>query len=89
MSPEELLKNTDLEKVAREGSLIYDAIKSKFETSMGKFLAIDIDTKEQYLGTTSAGAVAEARAAHPGKVFYVVKIGFDAAETLANLMVKK
>lgn len=90
MDPQELMKNTDLEKIATQGALIYQEVKSKYEpTSNGKFLAIDIDSKEQYPATTSAEAVVAARQAHPGKVFYVVKIGFDAAETLAHLVAKK
>ncbi len=89
-TPEELLKNTDLEKIATEGNLIYQSIKSKYETnSIGKFLAIDIESKDQFLSASSAEAVVDARKVHPNKVFYVVKIGFDAAETMANLIVKK
>jgi len=87
---EELLKSADLERIAREGALIYQSVKSKHEpVSTGKFLAIDIDSRDQYVASSSAKAVVEARKAHPNKVFYVVKIGFDAAETLANLIVRK
>jgi len=90
MEAEELIKNTDLEKIATQGALIYQGVKSKYEeNSIGKFLAIDIDSKDQYLAQTSAEAVVLARAAHPNKVFYVVKIGFDAAETMAHLISKK
>lgn len=87
---EDLLKNTDLEKIANEGNLIYQEIKSKYESKdIGKFLAIDIESKDQYVSLTSADAVAQARSVHPNKVFYVVKIGFDAAETLANMITIK
>jgi hypothetical protein len=90
MTPDELLKNADIERVAKEGALIYQSVKSKYEpTSTGQFLAIDIESRDQYLAPTSAEAVIKARAAHPNKVFYVVKVGFDAAETLANLIVPK
>ncbi|HLD70334.1 MAG TPA: hypothetical protein VI937_00380 [Negativicutes bacterium] len=90
MTPEELIKNTDLAKVASQGALIYQEVKKKYEeNSIGKFLAIDIDSKEQFLASTSAEAVVAARAKYPGKVFYVVKIGFDAAETMAHLIYKK
>ncbi len=90
MDSEELIKNTDLERIASQGALIYQSIKSKYEeNSIGKFLAIDIDSKDQYLASTSAEAVVMARTAHPNKVFYVVKVGFDAAETMAHLVSKK
>ncbi len=81
-----LLKDIDLEKIAREGNAIYEEVKSEFEPDHhGKFLAIDIESKDHYLADTSADAVASARIAHPEKVFYVKKIGFDAAETMASL----
>ena len=48
-------------------------------------MAIDIESKDIFIGKTSSEAVELARKAHPKKVFYVVKIGFSAAETLASL----
>lgn len=87
---EELLKNTDLQKIATEGAKIYEGIKQNYEPShKGEFLAIDIDSKEAYLASTSAEAVVLAKAQHPDKVFFVVKIGFDAAETMAHLFPQK
>lgn len=47
-------------------------------------MAIDIDSKKTYLGITSVEALELARQNHPNKVFYVVKIGFDVAETMAK-----
>ena len=82
---EELIKKADIQKIAEEGAKIYDQIKVNYDPKeRGKFLAIDIDTKEAYLGTTSAEALELARQNHPNKVFYVVKIGFDVAETMAR-----
>ena len=83
---EELLKQTDIQKIAEEGAKIYESIKLQYEPIQnGKFLAIDIESKDTFLGDTSSEAVELARKAHPNKVFYVVKIGFSAAETLAGL----
>lgn len=90
MNSEELIKNTDLERIATQGTSIYQEIKDKYEgNNKGKFLAIDVDSKDVYIAPTSAEAVIQARKEHPNKVFYVVKIGFDAAETLANFIVNK
>ena len=86
MDTEELIKKADLQKIANEGAKIYSQIKIKYEPKEnGKFLAINIDTKNAYLANTSAEAVELARQKHPKKVFYVVKIGFDVAETMARL----
>ena len=85
---DELIKQADIQKIATEGAKIYEGIKSQYDPKeKGKFLAIDIDTKQTYLAETSADAVVEARKNNPNKIFYVVKIGFDAAETMAQSFV--
>ncbi len=90
MNTEELLKNADVEKIAKEGSAIYESLRSKYEDShKGEFLAIEVETKKEYLGSNSADAMVAARAVHPDKVFYVVKIGYDAAEAMAHLFPKQ
>jgi hypothetical protein len=33
MNPEELLRTTNLEKIATEGALIYQAVKGKYEAN--------------------------------------------------------
>lgn len=82
---EELIKKADIQKIAEEGAKIYDQIKVNYDPKeRGKFLAIDIDSKKTYLGNTSAEALELARQNHPNKVFYIVKIGFDVAETMAR-----
>ena len=81
----ELIKQANVQKIAEEGAKIYEEIKTTYDPEhRGKFLAIDIDSKDAYLATTSAEALALARQHHQNKVFYVVKIGFDVAETMAR-----
>jgi len=85
MDNEELIKKADIQRIAEEGAKIYEQIKVNYDPKeKGKFLAIDIDSKKVYLGDTSAEALELARQNHPNKVFYVVKIGFDVAETMAR-----
>ena len=63
-----------------------ERIKNQYEPNhRGKFLAIDIDSEEVFLANTSSEAVETAQKVHPNKVFYVVKIGFSAADILARL----
>lgn len=82
---DDLIKKANIQKIAEEGTKIYEQIKVNYDhREKGKFLAIDIDTKKVYLGNTSAEALELARQNHPNKVFYVVKIGFDVAETMAR-----
>lgn len=83
---DELIKKANIQKIAEEGAKIYESIKSQYEpVQNGKFLAIDIESKDTYIGNISSEAVELARKAHPNKVFYVVRVGFSAAETLATL----
>ena len=83
---DDFIKQADIQKIAEEGAKIYEEIKIKYDPEhRGKFLAIDIESKDTYVGNTSSEAVELARKAHHNKVFYVVKIGFSAAETLASL----
>ena len=90
MENEELIKKADIQRIAEEGAKIYGQIKTNYEPKEnGKFLAIDIDSKEVYLSNTSAEALELARQSHPNKVFYVVKIGFDVAETMAKSFISK
>jgi len=82
---ENLIKNADIQKIAEEGTKIYSQIKINYDPKeKGKFLAIDIESKKAYLGNTSSEALELARSKHPNKIFYVVKIGFDVAETMAK-----
>jgi len=85
MNNEDLIKKSDIQKIAEEGAKIYEQIKVNYDPKeRGKFLAIDIDSKKVYLGNTSAEALELARQNHPNKVFYVIKIGFDVAETMSR-----
>lgn len=85
MNNNDLIKETDIQRIAEEGAKIYDRIKVNYDPKeKGKFLAIDIDSEKEYLGNTSAEALELARQHHPNKVFYVIKIGFDVAETMAR-----
>jgi len=86
MNNDDLIKKADIQKIAEAGAKIYETVKLQYEPDKnGKFLAIDIESKDTYISNTSSEAVELARKAHPNKVFYVVKIGFSAAETLASL----
>lgn len=83
---EELIKKTDIQKLADDGIKIYQKIKHEYEPQNNeKFLAIDIGTEKVYLGDTTSEAVEKAKIAHPEKVFYVVKIGSSFSEVLAEL----
>jgi len=88
MNNEDLIKKADIQHIAEEGAKIYEQVKVSYDPKeRGKFLAIDIESKKVYLGNTSAEALELARQNHPDKIFYVVKIGFDVAETMARAFI--
>ena len=85
-----LLKNINIQEIADKGTQIYEGIKSNYEPKdNGRFLAIEVESKEVYLADTSAEALTKAKENHPDRIFYVVKIGYDAAETLAEYFLNK
>lgn len=82
----DLLKQSNMEKIADEGEKIYEEVKSKYlPQDIGKYLAIDVDSKDVYLSENTADAVMAAKKEHPDKIFFVVKIGYSAAEILSNM----
>lgn len=90
MNKEETLHHADIQKIAKEGSKIYQGLKANYDPKeLGNFLAIEIKSKKVYLGKTSAEAVELARQNHPNKIFYVIKIGFDVAESMAKSFLQK
>jgi len=85
----DLINEVNFQEISSRGQEIYNSRKSDYEPlHNGKFLAIETDTDKVYLGDTSADALEQARQVHPGKVFYVVKIGSNVAETMAQAFAK-
>jgi len=84
---EDFIKGVDVEKIAREGQSYYDQIKDQYDPLYkGEILAIDPDSKDVFLGKTGADALMAAKKKYPHKIFYVVRIGYDVVETIAQLM---
>lgn len=81
----DILKKTDIHRIADEGRKIYEKIKDEYDPKeKGKFLAIDIESSDVFLGETSSEALLKAKEKHPDKIFYVLKIGYDSIATMAK-----
>lgn len=50
----------------------------------GQFLAIEPDTKSYFLGRTSLDATLKARQALPDKLFFVMRVGYEAAHSIGG-----
>lgn len=86
MNEEKILPQVKTEEIAKKGEEIYERkFKREYEPSHnGKFLAIEIESEEGFLGKNSVDAVEKAREKYPEKIFYIKKIGFPAAEIISS-----
>lgn len=51
---------------------------------IGKFLAIEPETGRYFLGATAIAAMESAREAMPNDVFFLMRVGFEAAHTIGG-----
>lgn len=87
--PNDLIKQVNIQQIADQGMKIYEEIKDQYDPlHRGRFLALDVESKNAYLSDTSEDALEQAREHHPDHIFYVVKIGYDAAETIAHSLAR-
>ena len=82
-----LLEKTRDSQVAddfvRRGQSIYDQLKDVLEpTQRGRFVAIEPETGRYFLGDNGTAALIEAHNAMPEQLFYLARIGYEAADTL-------
>lgn len=79
------LDKIELHKIAEKGKKLYSMVKSHYEpTHRGEYLAIDAESGDVYLGQTSIEAVKAGKKIHPDKIFYLQRIGFDTALSIAR-----
>ncbi len=67
--------------LADRGQETYDrTLKHILEPAhKGKFVAIEVDSEDYFLGSTPIEAINRGKQKHPSKVFFVARVGFRAA----------
>jgi hypothetical protein len=66
--------------IAKKGRELFKALPQELvEKHHGQFVAIDVDSGAYFLGRTDVEATKKAREKHPGKVFYLGRLGYEAA----------
>ena len=67
------------QEIERKGQEIYEQkLKEQLEKEhLGKYVAIDIETEEYFLGETLDEALTLARNKYPNKIFHSIKIGSE------------
>lgn len=71
----------DAEEICRKGRAIYDRqLKELLEPEHeGRYVAIGIDEGGHFLGDTGSEALSAARARHPDQLFFLARLGRQAA----------
>jgi len=66
----------DKERLAARGQAIYERLKEELESAYpGKIVAIEVESGEYFVGDSVVEAAKKARAKHPDRLFYFVKVG--------------
>lgn len=77
----------NIHEVAARGNEIYEHIKTRYEREKGKFLAIDIESKDVFLADSTVDAVLAAKSKYPDRVFYVLRIGYAATMRMPSVKI--
>lgn len=80
-------QGVNIYEIAERGNEIYGSIKAKYEQDKGKFLAIDVESKDGFLADSSIDAVLAANGKYPDRVFYVVRIGYAATMRMPSMKI--
>ena len=71
------------EELDRLGWVRYEGIRGKLEAEhRGEYVMIEVDGGDHYVGKTPEDALRQAQSVHPGKAFYLIRIGYKAAHKL-------
>ena len=70
----------DTRRIGEKGRELFKKISEELKTDYrGKFVAIEVDSGDYFIGDTSVEAGKKARGKYPGNVFYLGRIGYRAA----------
>jgi hypothetical protein len=72
----------DIRKISKQGQRLFEALNPELcQKHRGQFVAIEVDSGDYFIGETAMAANQKARAKHPGKVFFLGRIGYPTAYT--------
>jgi hypothetical protein len=72
----------DTYAISQKGQRTFEALSHELEKEQfGRFIAIEVNTGEYFLGETGIEATRKAQAKHPGKIFFLGRIGYRTAYT--------
>jgi hypothetical protein len=73
--------SAETREVIRRGQEIYERdLRAKLEpTNLHDFVAVEPESGDHYLGSTLSEAIESARAAHPDRLCFAIRVGHGAA----------
>lgn len=78
---------TTAHRLAQLGQKIYNTQFKKFEkTKKGKIIAIEINSKDGFLGNSTIEAALLARKKYPKELFFFKRIGYNAVHSLKGFV---
>lgn len=80
-----------MSELAEKSKLFYEhKLKNLLEPAeKGKFVAIEPDTESYFVDKDGTKALLRARDAFPGKLFFLIRIGYDAANSIGGYGYKR
>ena len=77
--------------LAEQSKAVYERkLKSLLEPSeKGKFVAIEPETESYFVDKDGTKALLRARKAFPDKLFFLIRIGYDAADSIGGYGYKR
>ena len=74
------------DQIANRGEEIYQQkLKTKYEPEhVGKFLAIEIESGEEFLGESLEEVFEKAKVKFPARLFHFIKIGFPGVYSMSH-----
>jgi hypothetical protein len=66
----------DTRQITAKGKVVYQQLQEELEKEYpGRFVAIEVESGDYFIGETLTEADTKAREKYPGRVFYVARIG--------------
>ena len=70
----------DIRRIGEKGRELFKRISEELKTNYrGKFVAIEVDSEDHFVGDTAIEADEKAKEKYPDKVFYLGRIGYRTA----------
>lgn len=72
----------DIHEISKKGQRVLETIPKKLkEEHFGRFIAIEVDSGDYFIGETAMEATRQAQVKHPDKIFFLGRIGYRTAYT--------